>query len=610
MQKVYRRNSGYSSCSDQEQEDFLSQPQLQYMSQIQQANWQINENIVQSLLSEQKAISLEEQVEEQTVVTIDQEITDPDALQVELLNSVHLNVLPRQKAMQIQEYSQLLPVVLQIQSLKSQMKKQRANIDLMCVVDVSGSMDGEKIKLVQNSLRYIQKILKPTDRLALVSFGTQAGINLSWTRNIAENKKIIKRAIKDIKIRDSTNIASGVALGLRMIRDRKYKNPVTSMFVLSDGVDDDRGADLRCQQALHQYNIQDTLTINTFGYGSDHDAKVMNNIANLKGGQFVYIDNIQRVSEHFILAMSGMLSVKAKNVVLTVKQMNNVFKLAKIFGDDFLWNKSSETEYQLTLNYLVDEDKKEFALEIEIPGFKQQELVLENILQVDLQGVFIGLNTAFKKTSKLELEFSKTEVQYQPIELVEVNYLRAKAGDRIGQAKGLANSKKYDQAIQLLNQVIDEIENSLFKENKQLVVVLKDLNDIKQICKPQTYERDGEAMMLYKQKNHIQRQRSINNSDEWCEDEEEQMNQFKNGNLNLSASYSGGSCQSIGRVQNVQIKNDSQSDGGYEQNIEPNENEDEQEVKSSPKILQRRASRSVSSNDSRKQKNSRGSSIG
>lgn len=51
--------------------------------------------------------------------------------------------------------------------------------------------------------------------------------------------------------------------------------------------------------------------------------------------------------------------------------------------------------------------------------------------------------------------------------------------------------------------MIDEIENSLFKDSKQLVVVLKDLNDIKQVCKPQTYERDGEAMMLHKQKNHI-----------------------------------------------------------------------------------------------------------
>ena len=69
-----------------------------------------------------------------------------------------------------------------------------------------------------------------------------------------------------------------------MIRDRKYKNPVTCMFLLSDGVDDDKDADLRCEQVLQKFKIQDALTIKTFGYGEDHDAKVMNNIANLKGG--------------------------------------------------------------------------------------------------------------------------------------------------------------------------------------------------------------------------------------------------------------------------------------------------------------------------------------
>jgi Mg-chelatase subunit ChlD len=35
----------------------------------------------------------------------------------------------------------------------------RAPIDVVCVVDVSGSMSGEKLDLVKNSLRFIMKIL-------------------------------------------------------------------------------------------------------------------------------------------------------------------------------------------------------------------------------------------------------------------------------------------------------------------------------------------------------------------------------------------------------------------------------------------------------------------
>lgn len=72
-------------------------------------------------------------------------------------------------------------------------------------------------------------------RLSIVTFGTNSEINLPWTRNTLDNKKKIKNAIKGMRIRDSTNIASGVKLGLRLIKDRKYKNPVTCMFVLTDG---------------------------------------------------------------------------------------------------------------------------------------------------------------------------------------------------------------------------------------------------------------------------------------------------------------------------------------------------------------------------------------
>jgi Mg-chelatase subunit ChlD len=42
---------------------------------------------------------------------------------------------------------------------KCDKKCDRPAIDLICVVDVSGSMIGKKINLVKDSLRYLMKIL-------------------------------------------------------------------------------------------------------------------------------------------------------------------------------------------------------------------------------------------------------------------------------------------------------------------------------------------------------------------------------------------------------------------------------------------------------------------
>lgn len=60
--------------------------------------------------------------------------------------------------------------MLEINALKSGEKANRSAIDLVCVVDNSGSMSGEKLKLVQNSLRYLTKILSDEDRISIVSF--------------------------------------------------------------------------------------------------------------------------------------------------------------------------------------------------------------------------------------------------------------------------------------------------------------------------------------------------------------------------------------------------------------------------------------------------------
>lgn len=47
-------------------------------------------------------------------------------------------------------------------------------IDLVCVVDQSGSMSGEKMRLLKQTLIYITEQMNDLDRLAIVSFDTRA----------------------------------------------------------------------------------------------------------------------------------------------------------------------------------------------------------------------------------------------------------------------------------------------------------------------------------------------------------------------------------------------------------------------------------------------------
>jgi len=96
-------------------------------------------------------------------------------------------------------------------------------------------MIGKKIDLVKDSLRYLMKILGSEDRISIVIFSTVSHFITPWVRNTSENKEKLKKIILSMQGLASTNIAAGVEKGLWMLKNRKYKNPVSCMFLLSDG---------------------------------------------------------------------------------------------------------------------------------------------------------------------------------------------------------------------------------------------------------------------------------------------------------------------------------------------------------------------------------------
>lgn len=124
---------------------------------------------------------------------------------------------------------------MQINTKKNTKKIERPPIDLVCVVDVSGSMIGRKINLVKDSLRYLMKILGSEDRICLIAFTTIAHIITPFIRNTPENKSYLKQAILELRGLASTNIGDGMKKALWMLKNRKQKNPVSCVFLLSDG---------------------------------------------------------------------------------------------------------------------------------------------------------------------------------------------------------------------------------------------------------------------------------------------------------------------------------------------------------------------------------------
>lgn len=111
----------------------------------------------------------------------------------------------------------------------------RTSVDLVCVIDNSGSMSGEKIENVKKALIALLDFMEDNDRLCLILFNSygQRLTNLKCTNK--KNKEELIRIINSLRAGGGTNINSGMDIAFRVLKGRKHENPVSSVFLLSDG---------------------------------------------------------------------------------------------------------------------------------------------------------------------------------------------------------------------------------------------------------------------------------------------------------------------------------------------------------------------------------------
>ncbi|WP_411025079.1 VWA domain-containing protein, partial [Salmonella sp. s54836] len=89
----------------------------------------------------------------------------------------------------------------------------RALVDIVAVIDRSGSMSGEKLKLVKTTLEFVVSQLTAKDRLCLVVYDDVVDIVFPLTYVTSGNKTDIMSKIQSVQTRGTTNLCGGLLKG-------------------------------------------------------------------------------------------------------------------------------------------------------------------------------------------------------------------------------------------------------------------------------------------------------------------------------------------------------------------------------------------------------------
>eukprot|EP00808_Paulinella_micropora_P003013 g3918.t1 len=160
-------------------------------------------------------------------------------------------------------------------------------------------MQGNKLALVKQALRYVLTQLSPQDRLSVISFNDSVTSVWSLRACTDEQKATMAQIMAEhpqMQADGGTNIKAGLWKGLEQVAERRLKTAVPAVFLLTDG---QGGAPCEGMLAAKLQEMPEHCPIHCFGFGRDHDAHTLNMIAQTGHGTFAFVEDENKVSDAF-----------------------------------------------------------------------------------------------------------------------------------------------------------------------------------------------------------------------------------------------------------------------------------------------------------------------
>lgn len=160
-------------------------------------------------------------------------------------------------------------------------------VDLMVVVDVSGSMEGDKIAAARTSLGQFIERLGDNDRLSILLFSTDV-IEMSPLTVLGPKRSDLVNRVTGIVESGNTSMYDAILEAYDRLESEGDPDHIRAVVVLSDGVDTWSDSTIYDVTARIQDDSEaggNSIKLFTIGYGSDADEDVLTKLAEGTGGE-------------------------------------------------------------------------------------------------------------------------------------------------------------------------------------------------------------------------------------------------------------------------------------------------------------------------------------
>lgn len=388
----------------------------------------------------------------------------------------------------------------------------RAPVDLVTVLDVSGSMSGTKLALLKRAMGFVIQNLGPSDRLSVIAFSSTARRHLPLRRMTETGKLEALQAVNSLVSSGGTNIAEGLRKGFKVVVDRKWKNPVCSIILLSDGQDTYTisGTSMTRPQADYKSLLPTSIhrngssgfriPVHAFGFGSDHDAASMHSISEISGGTFSFIEAEGVIQDAFAQCIGGLLSVVVQELQVKVESLHPRLEIGSIQAGSY---KSSIMANAIMgfvdVGDLYAEEERDFLVTVNIPvDGTSDEMSLLKVSCTYRDPMTKGMMT-LEEASQVKIQ--RPEITGTRVVSMEVEKQRnrLRAAEAMAEARAAAENGDLARAVSVLESCGKALsETASTRAGDRLCIALcAELKEMQErMASRRVYETSGRAYIL------------------------------------------------------------------------------------------------------------------
>lgn len=359
-------------------------------------------------------------------------------------------------------------------SLSSSLCEESENtldVDFVVVIDHSSSMSNDnKLAFVQATIEYLLSKLSKQHRFCLIKFNKDVEVMTDGLLPMnSENKSKVLELLHEIKPEGTTNISDALFKAIKLLNDRKghLQNRLSSIMLFTDGLANTGLQGKEFMSALQKTTIPVGLSLNTFGYGLDHDSNMLSNIALYsKQGVYYYIETVDYIAATFGECLAGILSTVVYDIKVRLIGQDGC-RIVNFYTKSPVVENKSVKDYTISLGSMYKQETRSVLFRLSLRKM-DEELLEQNLLKVEvsytdtLNGKPITCETMCRVSRSKHQSPSDT----MPIELDKyIN--RFTAASAIEAAINRGHHRDYEGAKNYIKDAILQVQKSVSFTNKQ-----------------------------------------------------------------------------------------------------------------------------------------------